>query len=83
MDGAAIQTAAAAFAGIDHTPGLAFQKKARNYLWRETANGHEPIGVQDIATARASGDVRMMVAMGDNKSDVGVLQLFVPIEERN
>jgi hypothetical protein len=83
MDGDAVQAEAAAYAVVDHKPGLAFQKKARSYLWRETADRHEPIEVDDISAAGDPRDVRMMVVMGGNKADMGVLELFVPVKEQN
>lgn len=68
------------FAGVPGAPGLAFQKSAMGYLWRDVEGRREPITPEQLEAEPHVGVVKMLVIM--KLEDIVVLQLFVPAKDR-
>lgn len=80
VDATAVAKDAEAFAALPGRLGLAFQKSAVGYLWREVDGRREPITSEQLIAAPRTGDVRMLVVM--NLGQVSVIQLFIPAKEQ-
>lgn len=67
------------YAAVPGRSGLAFQKSAVGYLWRDIDGRREPLTPEQLQAEPHVGDVKMLVIM--KFEDMVVLQLFVPAKD--
>lgn len=79
IDVAAVAGDVASFAAVPAQGGLAFQKSATGYLWRDLEGRRESLSPDQLAANPFSGDVKMLVVM--ELKDIVVIQLFVPARD--
>lgn len=79
VDMAAVARDVERFAATPAQRGLAFQKNAIGYLWRDLDGRRESLSPEQLAADPFSGEVTMLVVM--QLRGVVVLQLFVPARE--